>query len=461
MIILVKVLVIGLDCAAPKLLFEDFIEECPNIKNLMEHGVYGKLRSSDPPITIPAWMVMATGQDPGALGIYGFNNRKQNSYTDYKITTSKDITEPKIWDILGQHGLKSIIMGIPATFPAQQVNGHLVSGFIAPDTLSNFTYPPELKDELSKQFGNYQFDVLFRTNQKEQALLDIYDLTKLHFKVIKYLIRTKEWDFCQFVVIGLDRIHHAFWKYYDRTHKKYQKGSMFESVIKNFYKYLDTEIGELIGLVGENTTVFVVSDHGAKAMKGCICVNMAFEQLGLLKFKEQPLPKTMLEEAKIDWQHSYAWGLGGYCARIYLNVKGREKSGIIGLKDYESWRDKVKKMLEDLPDDKGKPMNTKVYRPEDLYDTLKGDAPDLTVYFDDLSWRSLGTLGYDSMYLDENDTGPDDAVHDYDGIFIISNLKKKINLDLGTRSIMDIAPTILDLYDIEIPKSMKGKIIEK
>ena len=55
-----KVIVIGLDCATPQTLFEDFLEDCPNIKMLMENGVYGKLRSSDPPITVPAWFLSVT-----------------------------------------------------------------------------------------------------------------------------------------------------------------------------------------------------------------------------------------------------------------------------------------------------------------------------------------------------------------------------------------------------------------
>jgi predicted AlkP superfamily phosphohydrolase/phosphomutase len=455
-----KVLVIGLDCATPKTLFEDFIDDCPNIKKLMNHGVYGRLRSSNPPITVPAWMVMVTGQRPGALGVYGFRHRKDDSYTDFWVANSKTITEPKLWDIIGKKGLKSIILGLPPTFPAQKLEGYLVTGFISPDTLSNFTYPPELKQEINHEMGNYAFDVKFRTNQKEQLLIDIYQMTKLHFKTVKHLIKSKEWNYCHFVIIGLDRLHHAFWKYYDKTHRKYEKGNMFESAMKNFYKYLDREVGELLELVDDETTVFIVSDHGAKAMKGCICVNMALEQLGLLKFNEQPPPKTRLEDAKIDWEHTYAWGWGGYYARIFLNVKGREKFGIIDPKDYEKWRDKVAKLLQGVPDDKGKPMNTKVYRPEDLYQTIKGDVPDLMVYFDDLSWRSAGTVGYDSMYLDENDTGPDDAVHDYYGIFIISNSKRKVGKDLGTRNIIDIAPTILNIFNIEKPENMKGKKIE-
>jgi len=454
-----KVLVIGLDCATPKTLFEDFIEECPNIKMLMEKGVYGKLRSSDPPITIPAWMVMVTGKKPGTLGVYGFRHRKGNSYTDFWVANSQTIREPRIWDILGKKGLKSIILGLPPTFPAQPMNGNLVAGFIAPDTLSNFTYPPELKQEISEKIGNYIFDVKFRTNQKEQLLMDIYQMTKIHFETIKFLIQNKEWDYCHFVIIGLDRIHHAFWKYYDKTHHKYEKGNVFESVIKNYYKFLDKKIGEILELISNDTTVFIVSDHGAKAMKGCLCVNMALEKLGLLKFLEKPKKGARLEEAKIDWKSTYAWGWGGYYARIFLNIKGREDNGIIEQKDYELWRDKVIDLLKEIPDVDGNPMQTKIFKPEDLFEKINGDAPDLMVYFDDLNWRSAGTLGYDSMYLDENDTGPDDAVHDYNGIFIISKPNQSIGKNIGTKSIVDIVPTIMDIFGIKIPSDIEGNVI--
>ena len=455
-----KVIVIGLDCATPKTLFKDFKDECPNIRNLMNKGVYGKLRSSDPPITVPAWMVMATGKKAGTLGLYGFRHRKEKSYTDFWVANSQNIKEPKIWDILGKNGYKSILLGVPPTFPPQAINGNLISGFITPDSMSNFTYPPELKEEISKVVENYTFDVLFRTSHKEQLLIDLYKMTKIHFKVLKYLIKNKEWDFCQFVIIGLDRFHHAFWKYYDKSHHKFEPGNIFESAMKNFYKFLDKEIGEVLDLLSEDTIVFVVSDHGAKAMKGCICVNMALEKLGLLAFKERPLPGTRLKEDLIDWNKTYAWGWGGYYARIFLNVKGREKFGIIEPSEYEKYRRNITEKLKTIPDNLGKPMKTKIFKPEDLYEKVRGDAPDLLVYFDDLNWRSAGTTGYKSMYLDENDTGPDDAVHDYNGIFIIYDPLKEKGKKLETKNILDIAPTILNVFGINIPEDLEGKSIE-
>jgi predicted AlkP superfamily phosphohydrolase/phosphomutase len=195
-------------------------------------------------------------------------------------------------------------------------------------------------------------------------------------------------------------------------------------------------------------------------MKGCLCVNMALEEMGLLEFEEKPKPRTSLEAAKINWKKTYAWGWGGYYARIFLNLKGRETQGIIEPEEYETWRNKIQELLKSIPDDKGRPMNTVVLKPEDIFQIVRGDAPDLMVYFDDLNWRSAGTVGYKSMYLDENDTGPDDAVHDYHGVFIISDPKKKMGKDVGTRNIIDIAPTILNVFGIKIPEDMEGKKIE-
>ncbi|MFX1489229.1 MAG: alkaline phosphatase family protein [Promethearchaeota archaeon] len=454
-----KLLVIGLDCATPKTLFEDFLEDCPHIKELMESGVFGKLRTCHPPITIPAWMVMSTGKKAGTLGLYGFRHRKENSYDDFWIATSYNIKEPKVWDIIAKKGLKSCILGLPPTYPVQKINGCMVSGFITPDSNMEFTYPPELKEEIVQNIGDYAFDVNFRVDKKEDLLKEILEMTEIHFKTIKYLIKNKDWSYFKFVIIGLDRFHHAFWKYYDKNHHKYEPGNKFEGEMKNFYKYLDKQIGEILKLLDDNTVVMIVSDHGAKAMKGLICINMALENLGLLKFNTPPKPRTSIGNADIDWENTYAWGWGGYYARIFLNLEGREPNGIIKDKDYEKWRDKIADMIKSIKDVHGNPMNTKVYKPEELFEIIRGDAPDLFVYFDNLNWRSAGTVGYDSMYLDENDTGPDDAVHDWYGVYVIYDPKKQIGKNLGEKNILDIAPTSLKILGIDIPFDMEGHVI--
>ncbi|MFX1325882.1 MAG: alkaline phosphatase family protein, partial [Promethearchaeota archaeon] len=336
--------------------------------------------------------------------------------------------------------------------------GHMIAGFIAPDTSVNYTYPFDLKLEIKENIGDYLLDVNFRIDVKEELLKEIYEMTEIQFETIKYLIKNKEWNYTQFVIIGLDRFHHAFWKYFDRSHQLHEPGNKFEGEAKKFYNYLDRKIGEILELLDDNTLVMVVSDHGAKAMKGLICVNMALEKLGLLTFKQKPEKAMKIDEADIDWEKTYAWGWGGYYARIFMNVEGREKHGIIKQEDYEKIRDEIISKLKSIRDNYNKPMNTRIFKPQELFPVVRGNPPDLMVYFDDLYWRSAGTVGYESMYLKENDTGPDDAVHDYYGVFIIYDPKRKIGKNLGERSLIDIAPTSLNFLGIDVPDDMEGQI---
>ncbi|MFW9821477.1 MAG: alkaline phosphatase family protein [Candidatus Thorarchaeota archaeon] len=455
-----KLVVIGLDCAAPKTLFGDFLDYCPNIKKLIEKSAYGELKSTDPPITIPAWMSMLTGKDPGNLGVYGFRHRVDHSYTDFLVANSNIIKASKVWEILGEKGFKSCIIGVPPSYPIKPINGHVISGFLAPDTSSDYTYPTDLKQEIKENVGEYILDISFRLDDKKQILNDLYKMSEIQFETAKYLMANKEWNFFLFVIIGLDRMHHAFWKYYDKDHQKYEKDNIYENEMQKYYQYLDKKIGEILELLNDKTPIMVVSDHGAKAMKGCISINMALENLGLLKFKDIVKPGTRFEKSNIDWAKTYAWGWGGYEARIFLNVKGREENGIIEKDEYEDMRNLIADKVKTIKDDKGYPMNTKVYKPEDLYETIQGDPPDLIIYFDDLNWRSVGTVGYNSMYLMDNDTGPDDAVHDHYGIYVFYNPTNKFGKYLGVKNILDVTPTILSLFGIKSKENMKGNIIK-
>jgi predicted AlkP superfamily phosphohydrolase/phosphomutase len=264
-----------------------------------------------------------------------------------------------------------------------------------------------------------------------------------------------------FVEIGIDRINHAFWKFFDKRHHSYKPGNKYENVIVDYYKFIDKEIEKLLKLLDDDTVVFIVSDHGAKPMKGAFCVNQWLIEKGYLTLKKTPKSGAELDDCDIDWANTKAWAWGGYYARIFLNIKGREKRGMILSSQYEAWRNRLKEELANVGGPDGEKWQTKVYKPEELFSNPKGEAADLLVYFDDLYWRAAGTIGYKSIYLPENDIGPDDAVHDWDGIFIMYNPTQKKERNLGRLSIYDFAPTVLDILGVEIPKDMKGKSIVK
>ena len=147
-----KVLIIGLDCADPVLMFDRFIDRLPNIRSLTQRGLYGQMESCTPPITVPAWTCMATSKDPGQHGCYGFRNRADWSYNKLTFATNANIDQLRIWDIIGQDGKASVILGVPQTYPPRAINGSMISCFLTPSTESNYTYPLELKAEIEPDY---------------------------------------------------------------------------------------------------------------------------------------------------------------------------------------------------------------------------------------------------------------------------------------------------------------------
>src|SRR5207253_3139606 len=139
-----KICVLGLDCAAPEIVFGD--ERLVNLRRLMELGCYGRLESVVPPITVPAWMCMSTSQDPGALGVYGFRNRRDHTYAEMNIVNSKSIQELAIWDQVAREGKRSVVIGVPPGYPPRKINGTWVGCFLTPDTRTDtYTHPAEIK----------------------------------------------------------------------------------------------------------------------------------------------------------------------------------------------------------------------------------------------------------------------------------------------------------------------------
>jgi len=259
--------------------------------------------------------------------------------------------------------------------------------------------------------------------------------------------------------MGLDRIHHGFWSYMDPEHRKYESGNPFEHAIRDYYRYLDRELSELLELVPSDTLVLVVSDHGSKRMEGGICFNEWLIREGYLTLKDSPSTPTPIGKVAIDWSRTKAWGDGGYYGRCFMNVRGREPEGTIDPKDYERVRSDLIAGIEGIVDDQGRPIGSRAFRPEDIYRSVQGVPPDLIVYFGDLAWRSVGAVGMSGIYTFENDTGPDEANHDWYGIFVLSSPAGAVPLrgGLGDVSIYDVAPTLLSLLGCPVPEDMIGR----
>ena len=451
-----KVLVIGLDCAAPEILLRH--DRLPNIRRLMDSGCYGRLESVIPPITVPAWMCMATSQDPGSLGVYGFRNRVDRTYTGLGVVNARSITQPAIWDQFAVARRKSVIIGVPPSYPPRAVYGASVGCFLTPDTVhGSYTNPPQLKTEIEQLVGEYPVDVRgFRTDDKEWLKNEIYAMTEKHFRVVRHLMSSVDWQYFQFVEIGIDRIHHGFWKYHDRQHRQYVPGNPYESVITDYYQYVDREIGTLLEMIDRDTAVMVVSDHGAQRLDGGFCVNEWLRREGLLVLKSEPTTRMAFSPDLVDWPKTKVWSEGGYYARVFVNVEGREPDGTVRADEYEMFLDELTARFTALPDDRGAPMGSMVFRPQQIYRAVNNIAPDLIVHFGGLYWRSIGGVGYSDLYVQENDTGPDDCNHAQFGVFVLSAPGLPQSGEIQDFRLLDVAPTLLDLAGLPCAPSMQG-----
>jgi len=454
-----KVFVVGLDCAEPSLVFDRWRDVLPNLRRLMEGGTYGRLTSTIPAITVPAWASMLSSRDPGRLGFYGFRNRADYSYERMSIATGQAVKADRVWDILSRAGRQVITVGVPQTYPVKPVNGCMISCFLTPSTQSQYTYPAELRHEISGLLGDeYMLDVhQFRTEKKDHLLEQIYKMADQQHKVVMHLMTTRPWDFFMHVDMGVDRIHHGFWKCFDERHPLYEAGNPYENAIRDYYVHIDQLIGERLALLDDDTVVLVVSDHGAQPMIGGICFNEWLKQEGYLTLEYQPEGIVPLEKCEVDWDRTLAWGSGGYYARLFLNVKGREPNGVINPADYERVRHELAERIAAITDPQGNQLGSVAHKPEEVYREVNNIPPDLIVYMGNLRWRSVGSLGFHRIHTFENDTGPDDANHAQEGLYIYYDPRGRAQGRGPKRHLMDVAPTILERLGLPVPADMQGQ----
>ena len=180
----------------------------------MERGRYGRLTSVVPPITVPAWSCMMASRTPGRprdlrlpqprrpLVRRALRRERRRGEGAAPLGLSRPGT-----------GKPSIVLGVPGTYPPRPLNGVLVSCFLTPSTESQYTYPPLLAREVEQVVGEYLFDCTnFRTDDKDDLLAQVYEMTDRRFRLADHLLRTKPWELFAMVEMGIDRMHHAFWK---------------------------------------------------------------------------------------------------------------------------------------------------------------------------------------------------------------------------------------------------------
>jgi predicted AlkP superfamily phosphohydrolase/phosphomutase len=279
-------------------------------------------------------------------------------------------------------------------------------------------------------------------------------MTGARFRLAQRLL-AEPWDFFMMVEMGPDRLHHAFWRYHDPGHRLHDPASPFLTAMRKYYQRLDGLIGRLVERLPRDTLILVVSDHGAQAMQGGLAINQWLINEGYLVLKD-PKARGELKPDMVDWCRSKVWSSGGYYARLFLNLAGREPQGAVPPAEVEPLKAELRAKLTQMPDHEGRLLGNQVFAPDDLYREVRGIPPDLILLPGGLTWRALGSVGLDSIYTFSNDTGPDDANHHPDGLVIASRKDGKLPAPPPGRrlsrpaDILQVAPTILAAMGLEV-----------
>lgn len=463
-----KVLVIGLDGATWNLL-DPWIEagNLPNLAKLVKDGCSGKLNSVFPIISLAAWTSFSTGMTPGKHGVFGFQQRSRSDYHSY-IPMSTDVRGKWFWETIGMNGKRSVIINVPGTYPPKELNGVLVSGLLATKPV---TYPPELADELIRKGYTVDEKGYFNTT-KSEFLEDIYRMTDSMAKAGLELMEKEDWGLFVIVFTGMDRIQTCMWE--DR-----------EDMLKYFQR-MDGIVGEFVGKAGENTTTFIVSDHGAGRLKRKFFIDTWLKEQNYLKlsksdyglvkkiavfaasilrttkiveiFRHAALlfglkPSSIIKRPtlEIDLAGSKAFSSSYYEAGIYINRNLVPDNG------YEKTRDEIIDKLKAVRDPvSGKLAIKNIFKSDVLYKNPADETPDILIEAAE-DYTVAGGMRSSLLFEQSiRDTG----THRLEGVFIASGRGVKSGKKIGDVSIIDVAPTILRIFGIR-GKEMDGKAIEE
>lgn len=495
----------------------------PFLKKIIDQGSSGVLMSVIPANSAPAWSSFSTGMNPGKHGVYYFTERLPGSYR-MGFTHSVTRTGKPLWMMVSDSGRNVGVINIPGTFPPDCVNGFMISGLDTPTTGYSFTWPENIYEELKQNVGGYAIEPeearaveLKNDRDRHQFFEALRDNIELRWKCSKYLCRKFSPELLILVFTATDRIQHRFWKYRDPNHPHYDKKSaeLFRDAIPTIYSDLDRILGEVVGTMDNETTLFIISDHGMGIRsdktiyvnrwllyKGYLNLNVAGNVSDRIKgriidFIKKPLrivKKAMsvsqrkwlrqyfhslfkhgyflLETMNIDWASTKAYS-NELMNAIWINLEGREPLGMVKPgQQYEMLCEEIAQGLRELRDpETGEPIVKTIYKRDEIYHGSEiSKAPDLVIEWNNYTTQtsSLSTREEAARFLSK--LTPDQTSraamsqtsgeHMPNGILVAygHGIKKKNRVEGA--NIIDMAPTILYTLGEKIPQDMDGKILK-
>lgn len=500
-----KVLVIGLD-GVPLNIIESWAAEdkLPTFRKLMEQGAVGQLRSTTPPTSGPSWSTFMTGKNPGKTGIYDFLYRRKGSYVFPPVNANRR-DGVAIWKLLSDRGKKVGTVNVPMSYPVEEVNGFMISGWMTPYSAQDFIYPAELGEELKERIGYYTIypTETFAEARRDSFLQACDELLDMRTRTALYLMDNYPCEFFMVVIFDTDRVLHQLWHYLDPGHpwRIPGDGTDKSGPVLRYFQRVDEKVGEIISRADEDTLVIVLSDHGMGPAHNFIVLNNWLLNVGLLQLKRDPwrffkhqlfkrgftlrnvhrladtlglakhaeykglysmdhlMKLVFLSFLDVDWSRSKAYSFGRHLGSVYLNVKGREPKGIVNPgREYEEVREEIIRMARQFVHPQtGEPLIGDILKREDIYQGPYLDrAPDLILRPRDESNIFFGLADFGSNITVDTVYRYSGMHRDY-GLLMMGGKGIKAGAAIAGAGIEDLAPTILYAMGSPIPEDMDGR----
>ena len=425
-----RVAFFGID-GVPYSLVRDNESTFENLNAVADEGAGGAIDSIVPPESSACWPALTTGVNPGETGVYGFQDREVGSYDTY-VPMGRDVQARRLWSRVTDAGREATVMNVPVTFPPGRDVQRMVGGFLSPG-VDKAAYPDDLRETLEGL--EYRIDVdakLGHDENKEAFIEDAHETLDARFEAFKHYVEADDWDLFFGVFMTTDRVNHFLFEHYE-------EGGEYDEEFLAFYEKVDRYLGELRDMLDEQTTMVVASDHGFTTLDHEVKCNVWLEQNGWLSYEDDD--HEGLGDIS-DETEAYSLIPG----RFYVNLKGREPRGTVPREEYESVRDELEAELEALEGPDGRKVADRVVTGEEAF---RGDhddiAPDLVVVPNHGFDLKSGFKGGDEVF----DVGPRNGMHSFDDacLFVDDDSARIADADL-----YDIAPTLLDLMDLEVDR---------
>jgi len=426
-----RVAFFGID-GVPYSLISEHFDEFENLAAIADEGSSGPIDSIVPPESSACWPALTTGVNPGETGVYGFQDREVGSYDTY-VPMGRDVQATRLWDRVADDGRDATVLNVPVTFPPQRNVQRMVSGFLSPG-VGDAAYPDELGDYLED--NDYRIDVnakLGHSEDKEEFIEDAHRTLDKRFEAFEHYIEEDDWDLFFGVFMTTDRVNHFLFKHYE------EDGEYKEEFVE-FYRKVDDYLGQLREKLDDNTTMVVASDHGFTSLDYEVHFNEWLEQEGWLTYEDDD-HETLDDIDESTRAYSLIPG------RFYINLEDREPRGSVPQDEYETVRSELKAELEALEGPNGNEVADRVVTKEQAF---RGDhddiAPDLVVIPNHGFDLKAGFKGSEDVF----GVGPRNGMHSFDNatLFVDDDDARISDADL-----FDIAPTILDLMDVDFDRT--------